>query len=717
MSTETPPASASDQVASRPSARTSGVVPGKATEPTLVPGVSISPFPGLAEPNGLMHGIKSWLLADLGATEDKTHHAIDDDDAPKAVSKHKIQAHTHPWWQVMCLTGVDYFSTLGYQPGIAFLAAGALSPIATIILVIVTLFGALPIYQKVANESPHGEGSILMLRGLLSRWRGKTFILFLLGFAATDFIITITLSAADATAHLVENPILAPFLHEARVPITLFLIAILGAVFLKGFNEAIGVAVVLVISYLILNAIVIGVGLLHVLESPKVLFDWQGSLSEQFGNPIHMVIAATLLFPKLALGLSGFETGVAVMPLLKGDHNDDPDMPVGRIRNARKLLTVAAVIMSVYLITSSIVTTTLIPAPEFEVGGKANGRALAYLSYEFLGPVFGSVYDAVTIAILWFAGASAMAGLLNLIPNYLPKYGMAPQFIASTRPLVLVLTTISFLVTILFNADVDAQGGAYATGVLVLMMSGAFAVTLKYREEGRKVMVWFFSFITFVFIYTLIVNVLERPDGVKIASVFIGSIIAVSMLSRAWRSTELRTSISTITADEEAMRIIEEYRESDPNQRQGSPRRELIHLICDRPRGENSHLYDEKRAAMLDDENIARDHKFCFLEVIVGDTSDFISDGLIIRGHRIGENAVLRVEATTIPNTIAAVLLWIRDTYDITPHAYLSWTEGHPLTHAARFLFFGEGETAPITREILREAETVPMRRPHVHVG
>ncbi|NBX48027.1 MAG: amino acid transporter, partial [Chloroflexi bacterium] len=434
-------------------------------------------------------------------------------------------------------TGVDYFSTLGYQPGIAFLAAGALSPIATIILVIVTLFGALPIYQKVANESPHGEGSILMLRGLLSRWRGKTFILFLLGFAATDFIITITLSAADATAHLVENPILAPFLHEARVPITLFLIAILGAVFLKGFNEAIGVAVVLVISYLILNAIVIGVGLLHVLENPKVLFNWQGSLSEQFGNPIHMVIAATLLFPKLALG--------------------------GRIRNARKLLTVAAVIMSVYLITSSIVTTTLIPAPEFALGGKANGRALAYLAYEFLGTGFGSVYDAVTIAILWFAGASAMAGLLNLIPNYLPKYGMAPQF--------------------------------YATGVLVLMMSGAFAVTLKYREEGRKVMVWFFSFITFVFIYTLIVNVLERPDGVKIASVFIASIIAISMLSRAWRSTELRTSISTITADEEAMRIIEEYRESDPNQRQGSPRRELIHLICDRPRGENAHMYDEKR--------------------------------------------------------------------------------------------------------------------------
>ena len=218
----------------------------------------------------------------------------------------------------MCLTGVDYFSTLGYQPGIAALAAGAISPLATLVLVALTLLGALPVYRRVAQESPHGEGSIAMLEHLLSFWKGKLFVLVMLGFAATDFIITMTLSAADATAHLIENPHLEPLLHGHHLVITLVLLALLGAVFLRGFGEAIGIAVGLVGVYLALNVVVIGVGLGQVLAQPSVVGDWQTALTTQHGDPLMVVAIALLVFPKLALGLSGFETGVAVMPHIRG---------------------------------------------------------------------------------------------------------------------------------------------------------------------------------------------------------------------------------------------------------------------------------------------------------------------------------------------------------------------------------------------------------------
>src|SRR5215211_7560084 len=292
--------------------------------------------------------------------------------------------HQHPWWKVMCLTGVDYFSTLGYQPGIAFLAAGALSPIATLVLVLLTLFGALPMYNRVAAESPHGDGSISMLERLLSWWQGKLFVLCLIGFVATSFVITITLSAADAAAHLAENPF-THFLHGQEVPVTLLLVGLLGAVFLKGFSEAIGVAVILVASYIGLNLIVVGVGFYQLMLQPQALPAWTDSLFRVHGSPLLMLAGALVVFPKLALGLSGFETGVVVMPLVEGDPTDTRERPWGRIHNTRKLLTVAAGIMSVMLMTSAVVTTLLIPHEEFEEGGRASGRALAYLAHTYLG--------------------------------------------------------------------------------------------------------------------------------------------------------------------------------------------------------------------------------------------------------------------------------------------------------------------------------------------
>src|SRR5262245_58443656 len=420
------------------------------------------------------------------------------------------QHHTHSWWQVMCLTGVDYFSTLGYQPGIAYLAAGALSPIATMVLVLLTLFGALPMYRRVAEASPDGDGSISMLEDLLPLWRGKMFVLALLGFAATSFIITITMSAADSTKHIIENPFAPGFLKHP-VAVTLVLITALGAIFLKGFREAISIAVLLVAVYILLNLVVVAVGLYQVATHPEALTNWKNGLSLQSGAPLGMIGAARLVFPKLALGLSGFETGVLVMPLIKGDETDTPKNPAGRIRNGKKLLLVAAAIMSVMLISSSLITTTLIPGAEFEEGGKANGRALAYLAHEYMGDFFGTVYDLSTISILWFAGSSAMAGLLNIIPRYLPRYGMAPEWARATRPLTLVLTAICCAVTILFNADVDAQGGAYATGVLALIFSAAIAVAISEWDKGWQR--WIYLLIALVFGYTTILNIAEQPEG------------------------------------------------------------------------------------------------------------------------------------------------------------------------------------------------------------
>src|SRR5437773_1049944 len=301
--------------------------------------------------------------------------------------------HTRPWYVVLWLTGVDYFSTLGYQPGIALIAAGALSPVSTAILV--------------------------------------------------------------------------------------------AAVFLKGFAEAIGLAAAVAIPCILLNLVVLARGLHEVIQRPELWSRWQASLTRH-GDWTALLLASAIIFPKLALGMSGFETGVSVMPLVEGGDSDRfRERPLGRIRAARKLLAAAAGIMSVMLILSSLVTALLIPEEAYKIGGPASGRAIAYLAHHMLGNVFGTVYDISTILILWFAGASAMAGLLNLVPRYLPRFGMAPIWVSYSRPLVLLLFAIDVIVTVVFDANVEAQGGAYATGVLVLMLSAAVAVALALWQEAR----------------------------------------------------------------------------------------------------------------------------------------------------------------------------------------------------------------------------------------
>lgn len=634
--------------------------------------------------------IQRWILQDQARSKGV------------AVEEHEVHQ-PHPWYKVVCLTGVDYFSTLGYQPGIAALAAGVLSPLATLILVVVTLGGALPIYSRVAAESPHGEGSISMLERLLSGWKGKLFVLALLGFVMTDFIITITLSAADATAHIVENPFMPEFSLFGRILITLFLIALLGAVFIKGFKEALGLAVLLVVIYLGLNLVVIIVSGTHVLENPSVVVEWRNLLRVQYSDWYLMVAVSLLLFPKLALGLSGFETGVAVMPLVKGFDSDTENRPEGRIRNTRRLLVTAALVMSVYLLASSFVTTVLIPHEEFLPGGEANGRALAYLAHLYLGETFGTIYDLSTIAILWFAGASAMAGLLNIVPRYLPRYGMAPEWATAQRPLVIIYTTIAFVVTVIFRADVDAQGGAYATGVLVLMSSAAIAVSIS-AWKRQSWTFWAFVLITAVFVYTTVVNIIERPDGVRIASVFIAAIVIVSFVSRIMRSTELR--VKEVIFDENALHLIHEATNN-------GKMRLIAHRPADHP---NEKQYRRKVEETHRLHHIPEGSYLLFLEVEKGDPSEF-ADTLYVTGEEIAGHRILRTQCPAIPNGIAAILLELGNITHRTIHCNFGWSEGNPVLYALRYVFFGEGDTAPLVREVLRIAEPDPERRPRVHVG
>ena len=623
-------------------------------------------------------GFRGWLLKGMEerGLQYQGPHGVPSPEHPR-----------HAWWRVMCLTGVDYFSTLGYQPGIAALAAGLLSPIATLVLVALTLLGALPVYRRVAEESPRGEGSIAMLERLLSFWQGKLFVLALLGFAATDFLITMTLSAADATAHVVENPHVPAVLQDQQMLITLVLLGALGAVFLRGFTEAIGIAVVLVGVYLVLNAVVIGVGLWDVATSPSVVTDWTTALTAKHGNPLAMVGIALLVFPKLALGLSGFETGVAVMPQVQGDEDDTEARPAGRIRGAKRLLTTAALIMSVFLVTSSLVTTLLIPAQAFEPGGPANGRALAFLAHEKLGSVFGTVYDVSTIAILWFAGASAMAGMLNLIPRYLPRYGMAPDWARAVRPLVLVLTAVAFLVTWIFHASVDAQGSAYATGVLVLMTSAAVAVTLAARRAGQHKRFAGFAVVAAVFVYTTIDNVIERPDGVRIAACFIAAILAVSFWSRVQRAFEPR--VTSVELDPTAERFLRDC-----------ARRSIRLIANEPPEAGDAEEYVDKMRQVVADNDLPDEGDIIFVEVTVTDPSEFETTLQVQGVVRHGTRRVLAVESSAVPNAIAALLLHVRDRTGVKPHIYFEWTEGNP-----------------VTREVLRRAEPARARRPHVHVG
>jgi hypothetical protein len=331
----------------------------------------------------------------------------------------------------------------------------------------------------------------------------------------------------------------------------------------------------------------------------------------------------------------------------------------------------------------------LIPAAEFETGGKASGRALAFLAHGLLGHGFGTIYDLSTILILWFAGASAMAGLMSLIPRYLPRFGMAPAWVQYRRPLVLIILIVDLFVTWVFKANVEAQGGAYATGVLVLMLSAAIAVALSLWREARRPEAGRPSFpglslafwaVSLVFAYTLVDNVVERPDGVYIASLFILAVLLASAASRYARSTELRVERLHFV-DQESADLWASISGKKVN---------LIPLratdakrLRAKARQVRRHYHSEGPTA--------------FLHVgLTDDRSDFESR-LTARLYKEEDSIVIDVAGAV---AIANVIAWISEQID--PIAiYLQLSLENPFRQNLKYLLWGEGETGILVYEVL----------------
>jgi hypothetical protein len=281
---------------------------------------------------------------------------------------------------------------------------------------------------------------------------------------------------------------------------------------------------------------------------------------------------------------------------------------------------------------------------------------------------------------------------------------MAPEWGRAVRPVVLVYTAICIIITVAFGADVNAQAGAYATGILAMMVSGAFAVTVSAFQRRQWLSTAGFGLLTAVLLYALVENIIEKPDGLAISGLFIVGIIAVSLISRISRTTELRAD--RIEFDPAARRFITDNLAYDGE----------LDLLAHRHQADDAAEYAAKEREQRGSNPVPGSHDVLFLEIDVVDPSAF-SDVLEVRGVEVDGHRILRAEAPAGPNAIAAILLALAKATGVRPHAYFAWAEGSPLVHMVRYFLLGRGDTAPVVREIIRKNEPDPDRRPGIHVG
>lgn len=656
---------------------------------------------------------------------------------------------SHFWLGVLSLLGLDYFSTLAYQPSITYAVAGRLGPLATVVVVLATLFGALPVYCYLAGRSPAGKGSLGLLERFVRGWRGKTLVLILLGFAATDFVMLKSLSLADAAVHVLNNPgahwrsgidaavdfaqnQLRLVLEEEYCVrcndqlLTTILIGVVSFIFWfilrRGFNRNVVILAIPIVGlYMLLTGLLIGGGVKRLIDEPSLwdhyvqqvqTGEW-GLRGEHVTVDWWVIAGLSLLFlPNLALGLSGFEMSMILMPQVRGA------TPQRRVANTRTVLIAAALIMAVYLLGAAVVTTIFIPPDAMH--GQAANRALAYLAHSqpltgdaapllpFAGEWFGGLYDIATVLMLAFAGTSVITGLAALLPQFLLKFGMDFRWSQRWGVLLIVFALLNIAVTIHFKADVDHQRNAYSTAVLVLIAASCITsfvdLRKQFRAEGgffRGLGVFWFLVVAAGFSVVTLAVLVHAGGGLIISAAFILAILGLSVLSRAFRADELRT-VGFNFKDAESKLLWDAMRLAD-----------FPVLVPHRPGRESREL---KEAHIRREHDLSPEADLVMLEIELDDPSDFFQR-LDVEVFREGARVIIRVTGcASIAHAIAAIALEMSRS-SIPPGLHFGWPELDLLTASWTYFAFGEGNIPWKVRELLTRAEPDELKRPRVIVG
>jgi hypothetical protein len=667
------------------------------------------------------------------------------------------RAWNYAWWLVLCVVGLDYFSTLAYLPSIAVEAAAsaggaALAPLVVVGVVLVTLLAAVPVYLYVVGRSPHGNGATGLLENLVQGWIGKLLILVLLGFIGTDFVITRTLSVADASAHILSNPALqwweqhhegvraaaptwlqADILWNKQIVMTV-LLSVIGFVFWaalrRGFTPwLLKLTVGVVVAYLFLTAFVVASGLIYLSLNPQMFNHWwtetaPAQLHAPSSNvtdllwPLLLMVIVT--FPQMALGLSGFELSMTSAPLVRGDAGDDPALPRGRIRNTRWMLFCAAVVMSVFILASVLVVSLLVPESELREQGAASHRALAYLAHggdlegglsaatvnPLFGPWFGTLYDASTVLILFLAGASATVSLRDVVPHYLARFGMQLEWASQLNVILQMFNVIILIVTLVFKASVSSQQWAYAASVLVLLTSASLAAILDVRQRWRGSWLYPFAIAPFCLIFGFFLTmagmtIYLNRSGLTIALGFVICVLITAIFSRWLRSKELRFQGF-------------DFADGFTSERWDALRQvEFQVLVPHRP---GLTTLADKEEITRKRHRLTSDVMIVFIEATLGDPSEFTHKPLMKIEKDDGREVIRVSKCVSIAHVLAAVCLEFTKV-GRPPEIHFGWSNENPMAANFRFLFLGEGNIPWMVHELLVQAERNPTRQPRVVIG